>query len=66
MPPDTFRDPYRPPVTPQQLQAAGVDPSDFYWSATFRCWRFAGELSQRYPYKTTGGILQALGVTVDP
>jgi len=55
-----YRDPYQPPVTADQLRAAGVDPNDLYWSGTFQCWRFAGVTCQRFPYHTTGAILALL------
>lgn len=58
----TYRDPYQPPATVAQLEQAGVDPSDLYWSGTFHCWRFAGKTCQQFPYQTTGAILAALGI----
>jgi len=35
-----FREVAFPPVTAEQLASVGIDRSDLYWSATFRCWRF--------------------------
>ena len=61
-----YRDPYHPPVTAAQLTGTGVDPSDLYWSGTFRSWRFAGATCQRFPYQTTGAILAALQLTPNP
>lgn len=58
-----FRDPAVPPVTADQLRTAGVDPTDLYWSGTFNCWRFAGEIAIRSPYFSTGQILHELGLT---
>ena len=61
-----FRNHYVRPVTAEQLEAVGVDPTDLYWSGTFCCWRFAGATCQRFPYKSTGAILEALGLTAHP
>jgi hypothetical protein len=61
-----FKNPYRPPVSADQLRSAGVDPSDLYWSGTFRCWCFAGPLVVEHPYSTTGALLQLLQLTPHP
>jgi hypothetical protein len=61
-----FRNPAVPPVTAAQLHSVGVDRSDLYWSATFRCWRFCGATAAGSPYFTTGQILHELGLTPDP
>jgi hypothetical protein len=58
-----YKDQAQPPATAAQLAAAGVDPSDLYWSGTFRSWRFAGATCQRFPHQTTGAILAALQIT---
>ncbi len=54
------------PLSDEQLQSVGIDPSDLYWSATFSCWRFCGETSRNTPYFTTGQIIHELGLTPDP
>lgn len=61
-----FRDVFFPPVTAEQLASVGINRSDLYWSATFRCWRFCGDLAVKHPYATTGQILTLLGLTPDP
>jgi hypothetical protein len=61
-----FRNPATPPVSPDQLRSVGVDPTDLYWSGTFRSWRFAGATASRSPYFSTGQILHELGLTPDP
>ncbi|MFZ9656967.1 MAG: hypothetical protein ACO29V_15030 [Limnohabitans sp.] len=61
-----FHDPAIAPVTPEQLRSVGVDPTDLYWSGTFRSWRFAGATASRSPYFSTGQILHELGLTPDP
>lgn len=56
-----------PPVTAEQLQSVGVDPSDLWFSPTFLTWVFGGRTGcLLYPYKTTGYIIQALGLTPNP
>jgi hypothetical protein len=61
-----FRNPAFAPVTPDQLRSVGVDPTDLYWSDTFRSWCFAGVTASRSPYFSTGQILHELGLTPDP
>jgi hypothetical protein len=61
-----FKNPHVAPVTATQLERAGVDPSDFYWSGTFQAWRFCGAVCLRFPYQTTGAILAALNITPNP
>jgi len=61
-----FNNVFQPPVTPEQLRSVGVDPTDLYWSGTFRSWRFAGETASRSPYFSTGQILHELGLTPHP
>jgi hypothetical protein len=61
-----FRDPATPPVSPEQLRSVGVDPTDLYWSGTFRSWRLSGPIATRSPYFTTGQILHELGLTPHP
>lgn len=61
-----FRNPSIPPVSADQLRAAGVDPSDLYWSADFRSWRISGPTAVASPYCTTGQILHELGLTPNP
>lgn len=62
----SFRNPYIPPVTAEQLRSVGIDPSDLYWSADFRCWRFSGELAVRFPYRPAEQILIKLGLVPNP
>lgn len=54
-----------PPVTAEQLRSVGVNPTDLWWSPTFRTWVFAGATCVRYPY-STGGVLAALNLTANP
>ena len=54
------------PLSDEQCRSAGIDPSDLYWSATFRCWRFCGATAAASPYFTTGQIIHELGLTPDP
>lgn len=61
-----FREIAFKPVTAEQLRSVGVDPKDLYWSGTFRCWRFCGDLAVKHPYATTGATLARLGLTPDP
>lgn len=61
-----FHNPYRPPVTPDQLKAVGQDPGVLYWSGTFRSWLFSGPLVVEHPYRTTGAHLAALGLVPHP
>ena len=61
-----FREVAFPPVTAEQLASVGIDRSDLYWSATFRCWRFCGATAAASPYFTTGQILHELGLSPDP
>lgn len=62
----SFRNPSIPPVTAEQLRSVGIDPSDLYWSADFRCWRLSGPVALASPYFTTGQILHELGLTPNP
>jgi hypothetical protein len=55
-----------PPVTAEQLQSVGVDPSDMWFSPTFQTWVFSGLTIQRFPYQTTGAILAELRLTPNP
>lgn len=55
-----------PPVTAEQLQSVGVDPADLWFSPTFRTWCFGGRTGLFHAYKTTGHIIQALGLTPNP
>jgi hypothetical protein len=55
-----------PPVTAEQLAAIGVNPDDLWFSPTFRTWVFCGDTCRRFPFATTGGILQKLGLTPNP
>jgi hypothetical protein len=57
-----FRKRNCPPATAEQLIAAGIDPTDLFWSADFNCWRFCGPLSIKFPYSTTGAILEKLNI----
>lgn len=59
-----FTDPYVPPVTKDQLKAAGKDPDCLYWSPDFRCWRLSGDWIR--PYATTGLLLAELGLEINP
>lgn len=54
------------PLSPHQLQSVGVDPSDLWWSPTFRTWVFSGPLAQQHPYSSTGHIIATLGLTPNP
>lgn len=63
-----FRNPLVPPVTGQQLEAAGASSTDLYWSPTFAEWAFCGHTCERFNYGrtvplSTGHILAALGLT---
>lgn len=55
-----------PPVTAEQLQSVGVNPADLWFSPTFLTWCFGGRTGLIYAYKTTGAIIQALGLTPNP
>lgn len=61
-----FSNPRIAPVTAEQLQSVGIDPTELWFSPTFRSWVFCGATCQRFPYRTTGGILASLGLTPDP
>jgi hypothetical protein len=61
-----FRNPAIPPVTPAQLRAVGQDPTDLWFSPTFRSWVFGGALARANPYRTTGAHLAALHLTPNP
>lgn len=61
-----FRNRLIPPLTAAQLQSVGVDPTDLWFSPTFNEWAFAGPLCVRFPYSSTGSIIQALGLTPNP
>lgn len=54
------------PLSDEQCRSVDIDPSDLYWSATFRCWRFCGATAAASPYFTTGQIIHELGLTPDP
>lgn len=64
--PHTFRNPAVPPLSADQLCLAGIDPDALFWSPTFCCWRFCGELAVRFPLSSAGQILTALGLVPNP
>jgi hypothetical protein len=59
-----FSNPAIPPVTPQQLKAAGKEPDCLYWSPTFHHWALSGEWVR--PYATVGRLLSELGLEINP
>lgn len=64
-----FRNYAIPPVTAEQLRSVGVDPSDLWFSPTFRTWVFCGDTCQRFSGAvslSTGHIIKALGLTPNP
>jgi len=61
-----FNNPRIAPVTAQQLQSVGIDPTDLWFSYPFRIWVFSGATRRRFRYSTTGGILASLGLTPNP
>ena len=60
----SYRNPYQPPVTADQLKAAGKNPDCLYWSADFNCWRLSGDWIR--PYATTERLLSELNLSINP